>query len=70
MEKIPQSGDICCFPGNLHLGSVCLAGPVEAVRWCAVQPSVCPATGVDSDPVGGSSARLPYCRVTVSPVGL
>ena len=31
----PQSGDVCCFPGNLHLGSARLAGPVEAVVRCA-----------------------------------
>lgn len=38
----PQSGDVCCFPGNLHLGSARLAGPMEAVVWCAGQPSVRP----------------------------
>lgn len=49
MEEIPQSGDVCCFPGNLHLGSARLAGPMEAVMWCAAQPPACPTTGVDPD---------------------
>ena len=35
------------------------------------QLPVCPTTGgVNSDPVGGASAWLPHCRVTVFPVCL
>lgn len=42
-----QSGDVCCFPGNLYLVSA-LGRAMEAVM-CAAQPPALLAFGVDSD---------------------